>query len=108
VSVVSSRVGTDRLVWVDCEMTGLDLTRDALIEIAVVVTDAELTPLGTGIDLVIHASDDSLDAMVPVVRDMHASSGLTDLVRAYEDAIEMRRRAMRRLSPSISLLEFTM
>jgi oligoribonuclease len=82
VSVVSSRAGTDRLVWVDCEMTGLDLIRDALIEIAVVVTDAELTPLDSGIDLVIHASDDSLDAMIPVVRDMHASSGLTDLVRA--------------------------
>jgi oligoribonuclease len=92
VSVVSSRAGTDRLVWVDCEMTGLDLTRDALIEIAVVVTDAELTPLGTGIDLVIHASDDSLDAMVPVVRDMHASSGLTDLVRASTVTVSQAER----------------
>jgi oligoribonuclease len=82
VSVVSSRAGADRLVWVDCEMTGLDLARDALIEIAVVVTDAELTPLDSGIDLVIHASDDSLDGMIPVVRDMHESSGLTHLVRA--------------------------
>jgi oligoribonuclease len=82
VSVVSSHVGTDRLVWVDCEMTGLDLARDALIEIAVVVTDADLTPLDRGIDLVIHTPDGALDAMMPVVRDMHASSGLTDLVRA--------------------------
>ena len=89
---MSSRAGTDRLVWVDCEMTGLDLTRDALIEIAVVVTDAELTPLGTGIDLVIHASDDSLDAMVPVVRDMHASSGLTDLVRASTVTVSQAER----------------
>ena len=79
---VSSRAGADRLVWVDCEMTGLDLTRDSLIEIAVIVTDADLTPLDPGIDLVIHAPDDALNAMVPVVRDMHASSGLTDLVRA--------------------------
>jgi oligoribonuclease len=63
-------------------MTGLDVTRDALIEIAVVVTDADLTLLDTGIDIVIHAPDDALETMVPVVRDMHASSGLTDLVRA--------------------------
>jgi oligoribonuclease len=63
-------------------MTGLDLARDALIEIAVVVTDADLTPLDRGIDLVIHTPDGALDAMMPVVRDMHASSGLTDLVRA--------------------------
>jgi oligoribonuclease len=92
VSVVSSRAGTDRLVWVDCEMTGLDLTRDALIEVAVVVTDAELTPLDSGIDLVIHASDDSLDAMVPVVREMHASSGLTDLVRASTVTVSQAER----------------
>ena len=91
-SVVSSRAGADRLVWVDCEMTGLDLTRDALIEIAVVVTDAELTPLDSGIDLVIHASDDSLDAMVPVVREMHASSGLTDLVRASTVTVSQAER----------------
>jgi oligoribonuclease len=69
-------------VWVDCEMTGLDLARDALIEIAVVVTDADLTVLDDGIDIVIHAADNILDAMVPVVRDMHASSGLTEQVRA--------------------------
>jgi oligoribonuclease len=79
---VNSRAGADRLVWVDCEMTGLDLARDALIEIAVVVTDADLTVLDDGIDIVIHAADNILDAMVPVVRDMHASSGLTEQVRA--------------------------
>ncbi len=71
-----------QLVWVDCEMTGLDLRRDALIEVAVVVTDSQLVPLDDGIDVVIHADDDLLDAMVPVVRDMHAASGLTDQVRA--------------------------
>ena len=79
---MSDRRATQNLVWVDCEMTGLDLTHDALIEIAVVVTDSELTPLDPGIDIVIHAEDDLLDNMVPVVRDMHASSGLTDEVRA--------------------------
>jgi len=70
-----------RLVWIDCEMTGLDLRRDALIEIAALVTDADLVPFGEGVDVVIHASDEALDAMPDVVRDMHAKSGLTDEVR---------------------------
>jgi oligoribonuclease len=73
---------TDRLVWIDCEMTGLDLARDALIEVAVVVTDAELSLLDDGLDIVIHVADDVLDTMIPFVRDMHASSGLTEAVRA--------------------------
>jgi oligoribonuclease len=73
---------TDRLVWIDCEMTGLELGRDALIEVAVLVTDAELTVLDDGLDIVIHVADDVLDTMIPFVRDMHASSGLTDQVRA--------------------------
>ena len=73
---------TNPLVWIDCEMTGLDLARDALIEVAVLVTDAELNTLDAGLDLVIHVADDVLDTMVPFVRDMHASSGLTDAVRA--------------------------
>ncbi|MDT4947772.1 MAG: oligoribonuclease [Pseudonocardiales bacterium] len=71
----------DRLVWIDCEMTGLDLRRDALIEVAVVVTDAELNLLDDGLDVIIYAHDDVLDTMVPFVRDMHASSGLTAAVR---------------------------
>jgi oligoribonuclease len=74
--------GLDRLVWVDCEMTGLDLHRDALIEIAALVTDSELRILDEGIDLVIKAPDDLLDSMQPVVQEMHAHSGLTDAVRA--------------------------
>jgi oligoribonuclease len=71
----------DRLVWIDCEMTGLDLTRDALIEIACLVTDGELNVLGEGVDIVIHADESALAAMPDVVRDMHAHSGLTDEVR---------------------------
>ena len=70
------------LVWVDCEMTGLDLAKDAMIEIAALVTDGDLNVLGDGIDLVIHAPDELLDGMLPVVAEMHASSGLTDEVRA--------------------------
>jgi len=74
--------GIDRLVWVDCEMTGLDLRRDALIEIAALVTDSELRILDEGIDLVITAPAELLDGMQPVVQEMHAHSGLTDAVRA--------------------------
>jgi oligoribonuclease len=72
----------DRLVWVDCEMTGLDLQRDALIEISALVTDSDLTVLGEGIDVVIGAPGALLDDMLPVVKAMHANSGLTELVRA--------------------------
>jgi oligoribonuclease len=71
----------DRLVWIDCEMTGLDLARDALIEVAVIVTDAELVPLDGGLEVVINVADDVLDTMIPFVREMHASSGLTTAVR---------------------------
>jgi oligoribonuclease len=78
---VSDRRAAQNLVWIDCEMTGLDLTRDALIEIAVIVTDADLHPLDPGLDIVIHAEDALLDAMVPVVQEMHAASGLTEEVR---------------------------
>ena len=69
-------------MWIDCEMTGLELGKDALIEIAVLVTDSELNILDEGIDLVIHADDAALDAMPDVVREMHANSGLTPLVSA--------------------------
>jgi oligoribonuclease len=62
-------------------MTGLDLGRDALIEVAALVTDSDLNILGEGVDVVIHADDALLDGMVAVVRDMHAKSGLTDEVR---------------------------
>lgn len=71
----------DRLVWIDCEMTGLDVGKDALIEIAALVTDGELRVLGEGVDVVIRADDAALDSMPEVVRDMHAKSGLTEAVR---------------------------
>jgi oligoribonuclease len=63
-------------------MTGLDLRRDALIEIAVLVTDGDLTVLGEGVDLVIHADEPALAGMPDVVREMHERSGLTEEVRA--------------------------
>lgn len=63
-------------------MTGLDLGKDALIEIAALVTDSDLNVLGPGVDLVIHTDDATLDGMPDVVREMHARSGLTEEVRA--------------------------
>jgi oligoribonuclease len=72
---------TEHLVWIDCEMTGLDLAKDSLIEIAALVTDADLNVLGDGVDVVIRTEDSVLDAMQDVVREMHARSGLTELVR---------------------------
>ena len=66
----------DRLVWIDCEMTGLDIEADALIEVACVVTDAELRLLDDGIDLIIKPPAEALDQMVDVVRTMHTTSGL--------------------------------
>lgn len=65
-------------MWIDCEMTGLDLVRDALIEVAVLVTDSELTVLGEGVDVVIRPPQEAVDQMVDVVREMHTASGLLE------------------------------
>ena len=73
---------SDRLVWIDCEMTGLDLGSDLLVEVAALVTDSELNLLGEGIDIVIGADAEQMARMPDVVREMHASSGLTDEVLA--------------------------
>ena len=66
----------DRIVWIDCEMTGLSLANDALIEVAALVTDFELNQLGDGVDLVIKPPAEALDQMDDFGRDMHTSSGL--------------------------------
>jgi oligoribonuclease len=68
----------DYLVWIDCEMTGLDLVNDALIEVAALVTDSELNVLGEGVDIVIKPPQQALDQMPDVVRAMHTSSGLLE------------------------------
>jgi len=67
-----------RLVWIDCEMTGLDIERDALIEVAALVTDAELAVLGDGVNVVIRPPADALAQMGDFVREMHVRSGLLD------------------------------
>ena len=68
----------DRLVWIDCEMTGLDLGADALIEVAALVTDFELNVLGDGVDVVVKPPPEALEQMDDFVRSMHVSSGLLD------------------------------
>jgi len=78
----------DRLVWIDCEMTGLDLASDLLIEVAALVTDAELNVIGEGVDVVIGATEEQLARMPDVVRDMHAVSGLTQEVLASTVTLE--------------------
>jgi oligoribonuclease len=71
-----SRATSDRIVWIDCEMTGLSLTEDALIEVAALVTDFELNQLGHGVDVVIKPPAAAVEQMDPFVRDMHTKSGL--------------------------------
>ena len=72
----SSRT-SERIVWIDCEMTGLDLTKDALVEVACIVTEADLTELDEGFQVVIRPADLAvLDNMVEVVKKMHTESGL--------------------------------
>lgn len=68
----------DRIVWIDCEMTGLDNVQDALVEVAAVVTDSELNVLGEGVDVVIAPPAEALTQMGDFVRDMHTTSGLLD------------------------------
>jgi len=73
---MSSKNESPNLIWVDCEMTGLDLNKDVLVEIAVLVTDSELNILGEGVDLVIKATADQLAGMNEFVTNMHTESGL--------------------------------
>ena len=68
----------DVLVWIDCEMTGLDLANDALIEVAALVTDSELNVLGEGVDVLVRPSEEALAQMGDFVREMHTKSGLLD------------------------------
>jgi oligoribonuclease len=70
--------GSDLLVWIDCEMTGLDLTVDELVEIAVVITDFDLTPIDEGLSVVIKPSDAALANMGEFVTTMHTTSGLIE------------------------------
>ncbi len=85
----------DRLVWIDCEMTGLDIERDALVEIACMVTDGELALLDDGVDLVIKPPAEAVDQMVDVVRDMHTASGLLEELGAGVTLAEAQEQVLR-------------
>ncbi len=76
----------DRIVWIDCEMTGLDLVADALVEVAVLVTDSDLTVLGEGVDIVIRPPAAAVEQMHDVVREMHTTSGLLE---ALDDGVTL-------------------
>jgi oligoribonuclease len=79
---------TEPLVWIDCEMTGLDPQVDVLVEIAVVVTDSELTLLDDGLDILIATDPAKLEGMEDVVRDMHTSSGLLEALATATTTVE--------------------
>ncbi|AER69649.1 oligoribonuclease [Corynebacterium pseudotuberculosis] len=78
----------DRLVWIDLEMTGLDTHRHVIVEVAALITDADLNILGEGVDLVVHATDAQLAEMDDYVTAMHENSGLTQEIRSSTVSIE--------------------
>lgn len=69
-------LSNQKIVWIDCEMTGLSLEHDALVEVAALVTDDELNVLGEGVEVVIKPSPEALEQMNDFVRSMHEKSGL--------------------------------
>lgn len=85
-SSAPDRALTDRIVWIDCEMTGLSLENDALVEVAALVTDFDLNILGDGVDVVIKPTDEALAQMGDFVRDMHTKSGL---ITEFADGVTM-------------------
>jgi oligoribonuclease len=84
----------DRIVWIDCEMTGLDLSRDTLVEVAAVVTDSELNVLGDGVDVVVTPPVEALEQMDPFVRDMHTTSGLLEELPAGATLAEAQEQVL--------------
>ncbi|GAA2891400.1 oligoribonuclease [Microbacterium esteraromaticum] len=89
-----SATENDRLVWIDCEMTGLDLSVDELVEIAVVVTDFELNPIDPGFQIVIKPGDAALANMNDFVTNMHRTSGLIDEIPAGVSLAEAQEQTL--------------
>jgi oligoribonuclease len=85
---MTARADDDQLVWLDLEMTGLDVERHTIVEIACIVTDSQLTLLDEGIDIVIHQDADTMGRMDDFVRKMHTKSGLLPAISASEVALE--------------------
>nr|WP_239110398.1 oligoribonuclease [Phycicoccus sonneraticus] len=93
-STPTDRAHTDRIVWIDCEMTGLSLEADALVEVAALVTDFELTVLGDGVDVVIRPPDAALEQMNDFVRGMHTTSGLLEELAGGTTLEEAQQRVL--------------
>ena len=89
-----SNTPAEQIVWIDCEMTGLDVDRDGLCEIAVIVTDFDLAPLDPGFDLVINPGQDALDHMGDFVRNMHVTSGLMPRIEAGVTVAEAEQQVL--------------
>jgi oligoribonuclease len=85
---------SERLVWIDCEMTGLDLVNDALIEVAALVTDFDLNVLGDGVDIVIKPPPEAIAQMGDYVRQMHERSGLLDQLDEGVSLAEAERQVL--------------
>jgi oligoribonuclease len=84
---MTARAEDDPLVWLDLEMTGLDVEQHTIVEIACIITDSELTPLDDGIDIVIHQDADALARMDDFVRKMHTKSGLLPAISASDVSV---------------------
>ncbi|MCZ9310244.1 oligoribonuclease [Corynebacterium uberis] len=84
----------DRLVWIDLEMTGLDPARHTIVEVAALVTDAQLNILDPGVDLVVHASEEQLEQMDDFVRNMHETNGLLAEIRASQTTLAQAEEAV--------------
>lgn len=96
----------DRLVWIDCEMTGLDVAIDQLVEVAVVITDFDLEILDPGFDIVINPDQTALDHMNDFVRDMHEKSGLLEAIPdgvSLDEAEDAVLKYIRRFVPTPQL-----
>jgi len=84
----------DRLVWIDLEMTGLEVERDVIVEIACIVTDSELNALDDGIQLIVHADAEALTAMGDFVREMHTKSGLLPEIEGSDIDVAAAQKAV--------------
>ena len=97
-----SNTPATQLVWIDCEMTGLDPDRDGLCEIAVIVTDFDLTPLHPGLELVINPGAEALEQMNSFVRGMHEKSGLLPRIEAGVSVEEAERQVIDYLAQHVT------
>lgn len=97
-----SNAPAEQIVWIDCEMTGLDPDRDGLCEIAVIVTDFDLTPLHPGFEIVMNPGDEALANMGDFVRQMHTDSGLLPRIEAGVTIAEAEQQVIAYLSAHVT------